>query len=241
MAFHRSTKGAYQSWADKVGDQSFTFDNLLPFFKRSVNFTGPNLALRGGPSVAYDPAPFSSSGGPLHVSFWNYFIPASGIIRQGLLNLGFKETDQIQSGSLLGFAQFPATMTPDGQVRDSAQTSFLNEAIAVDGNANNLQLYPNTLAKQIMFDSNKTAMGVRVNTGGWEYLLSAHREVILAAGVFHTPQLLMVSGVGPAATLQANNIPLVSALEGIGQNMEVSSLLLWRDRRPLRGRNTNDD
>jgi choline dehydrogenase len=220
MAYHRSTKGSYQAWADQVEDQSFTFDNLLPYFKKSVIFTKPNLALRGGPPVAYDPAPFSSTGGPLHVSFWNYFIPASSVISQGLRKLGFNETSQIQSGSLLGFAQFPATLTPDTQIRDSSQTSFLDAAIAADSSCN-LQLYPNTLAKQILFDSTKTATGVRVNTAGWEYVLSARKEVILAAGVFRTPQLLMVSGVGPSATLTKNQIPILSALEGVGKNMQV--------------------
>ncbi|KAJ5957962.1 alcohol oxidase [Penicillium vulpinum] len=218
MAYHRSTKGAYQTWADQVDDPSFTFDNLLPYFMKSINFTAPNLTLRGGPQVSYDPKPFSSSGGPLRVSFWNYFIPASDIIAKGLRKLGFKETSQIQSGSLLGFAQYPATLTPDTQVRDSAETSFLVAAIETDSNSN-LQLYPNTLAQQILFDSNKTAVGVLVETTGWRYELSARKEVILAAGVFHTPQLLMVSGVGPSETLQRLNISVVSALEGVGQNM----------------------
>ena len=219
MAYHRSTKGAYQTWADKVQDQSFTFDNLLPYFEKSINFTEADIALRGGPKVAYDPKPFSSTGGPLHVSFWNYYVPASASISRGLSKLGFKETSQIQSGSLLGYAQFPATITPDTQLRDSAQTSFLDAAIAAD-RSSNLQLYPNTLAKQIAFDA-KTATGVRVNTAGWDYVLSARKEVILAAGVFRTPQLLMVSGVGPSKTLQNYQIPVVSVLDGVGQNLQV--------------------
>ena len=61
-----------------------------------------------------------------------------------------------------------------------------------------------------------------MNTGGKEYILSAKKEVILSAGAFQSPQLLMVSGVGPAATLQKHNIPVVADRAGVGQNMWVS-------------------
>lgn len=102
MAYHRSKKGAYLAWADQVDDQSFTFDNLLLFFKKSVSFTPPNLSLRGGRQVAYDPKSSSTDGGPLRVSFWNSFFPASSAIERGLRKMGLKETSQIQSGGLWG-------------------------------------------------------------------------------------------------------------------------------------------
>lgn len=182
MAYQRGTNGSYQAWADAVNDQSYTFGNLLPYFQRSVNFTPPNYARRGGPTVEYQSSAYSPTGGPLRVSYWNYYIPVSQFFRQGLLRLGFVENGGIENGSLLGFAQYPATLDADAQIRDSSQTSFLQESMLSTG----LQVYQGTLAKRIIFDG-KAATGVSVSTNGVDYSLSARREVVLAAGpVSHT-------------------------------------------------------
>lgn len=57
MGYHRSTEGTYQRWADVVGDQSYTFPNILPFFKKSCHLTPPNLEKRNTPNstVRFDP------------------------------------------------------------------------------------------------------------------------------------------------------------------------------------------
>ena len=80
-------------------------------------------------------------------------------------------------------------------------------------------VYTQTLGKQILCDSKKTANGVLVDTGGESYLLSARKEVILSAGTFQSPQLLMVSGIGPRQILENHNIPVLSDLPGVGQNL----------------------
>ena len=158
-------------------DESYTFENLLPYFKKSVMFTPPDYGKRGGPTVAYDPSAFTHSGGPLKVAYWNYYIPVSQYFRRGLLRLGFKENGGIESGSLLGLTQYPATLNPHSQTRDSSETSFLRQAIANTG----LQVYQRTLAKRIIFDG-KTAVGAVVETAGVSYTLFARKEVVLAAG-----------------------------------------------------------
>jgi choline dehydrogenase len=76
-----------------------------------------------------------------------------------------------------------------------------------------------TKAMQVLFDENKRATGVKVQSAGRNYTLSAKHEVILSSGVFHSPQLLMVSGVGPRETLKQHNIPLIADRPGVGQNM----------------------
>jgi choline dehydrogenase len=76
-----------------------------------------------------------------------------------------------------------------------------------------------TQAMQILFDDNKRATGVKVQSAGRNYMLSAKHEVILSSGVFHSPQLLMVSGIGPRETLKQHNIPLIADRPGVGQNM----------------------
>jgi choline dehydrogenase len=76
-----------------------------------------------------------------------------------------------------------------------------------------------TQAMQILFDDEKRATSVKVQSAGRNYTLSARNEVIVSAGVMHSPQLLMVSGIGPRTTLEKHNIPVVADLPGVGQNM----------------------
>lgn len=121
------------------------------------------------------------------------------------------------SGKLIGSAYVLETINATTQTRDSSETSFLRSQL----HNYNLMVYQSTLAKRVLFDSNKTATGVVVDSEGLQYTLSAKREVILSAGAFQSPQLLMVSGVGPKATLEKHSIPIVSKLTGVGQNMWV--------------------
>ena len=106
------------------------------------------------------------------------------------------------------------------QKRESSSTAFLTPAAS----RSNLKIYTNTMAKKVVF-SGKTAKGVLASTGGQQFTLSAKREVILAAGAFQSPQLLMVSGVGPAATLSKYKIPVIAdrlAPERLGEVVAVS-------------------
>ena len=118
---------------------------------------------------------------------------------------------------MIGYTAATVSVDPKTATRSSSETSFLQSAAANTG----IQIYPNTLAKRILFDDKKTATGVEVQAAGlnnFTYTLSANKEVILSAGTWHSPQLLMVSGVGPADTLKQHNIDVVSDLAGVGQN-----------------------
>ena len=163
-----------------MGDQSYTFNETLPYFQRSPQFTPPNYAKRGaGSEVLYDQTAFSSNGGPLQVSYSNFYQPVSSFIKQAFFNLGLQSLAGLNSGKLLGFSEFTLTIDPQAGTRSSSETSFMQEAIA----SSTLQVYQQTLAKNIVFDKRKTATGVNVVTAGTEYTLSATEEVILAAGV----------------------------------------------------------
>lgn len=179
-ATERGTRGSYQQWATQVGDQSYTFENLLPYFQKSPSFTSPDYAKRGpGSSVTYSQDALIASGGPLRVSYTNFYQPFSAYFKQALQDLGLKNIPGLNSGSLLGFSEFTLTVDPKTGIRSSSETSFLQEAIA----ATTLQVYQKTVAKRIIFDSGKRASGVVVATAGVSYELSARKEVILSAGV----------------------------------------------------------
>ena len=223
MWYQRGSTGSYQKWADAVGDQSYSLPNFLPYFKRSVQFSPPNKGARAANATPlYDQTLFSTTGGPLHVSYPNFASPAASWLALGLNAIGLKElAGGMQDGKLLGWTWITDTIDPVTQVRSTSESSFLREAIQRN---DNLDVYRTTLAKRITFDSTKKATGVVVETTGLgsatvTYRINATKEVIVSSGTFRSPQLLMVSGVGPAATLKENGIEVIADLPGVGQNM----------------------
>ena len=178
--FNRGSTGSYQQWADTVGDQSFTFASLLPFFKKSVNFTAPNYGKREtGGTVLYDPDAFSTSSGPLQVSYPNFWQPMATFLINAFNKLGLTPIQGFNSGNLSGYAEFATTTDPLAETRSSSETSFLQDSMR---HANSVQIFQQTLARQIVFDSNKTVVGVKISTAEVPYFLFARKEVIVAAG-----------------------------------------------------------
>ncbi|KAF2767043.1 putative GMC oxidoreductase [Teratosphaeria nubilosa] len=222
MTFHHGTVGSYQKWADEIGDQSYTYENLIPFFRRSITLTPPNTTARAAnASVRYNAALWSTdevntTARPLNLG-WGNWAPALGTWAQkAMLRVGIPLAEDVLSGELSGSAWAPTTIQPKTQIRESSQTSFLDYA-----NTNtNIQIYIQTVAQRIMFSENKTATSVLVDTLGVTYALKAKKEVILSAGVFKSPHLLMLSGVGPRQALEAIGVPVVADRPGVGQNLQ---------------------
>ena len=175
-----SSAGAFQKWADDVGDQSYTFDNMLPFFKKSIHFNPPSTATTPqNISLPYTPASFSDTGGPLQVSFPGYFNAISSFLGNAFKELGFARLPGFFDGRLFGWSHTAYTTDPTSQTRSSSETSFMREALR---QTTNLDFYKQTLVKKIILDNCTTATGVVVNTAGVEYTISAAKEVILSAG-----------------------------------------------------------
>lgn len=193
MAYHRGNIGGYQWWANLTSDRSYTFQNLLPYFRKSCNFTAPNYTKRQTPNatVKFDSSAFSAAGGPLQVSYSNWVDPALTWLQRAFASIGLPVSDAgFNSGSLLGrTAWIPSTINPLTGERSSSQASFLEQAIA----NTNIIVYTQSQATKILFNS-AVANSVSVTTKGVPYTISANKEVILSAGVFHSPQLLMLSG-----------------------------------------------
>lgn len=203
-------------WADMVGDQSYTFNALLPFFEKSLDFTPPDPSKRAANATPdYDMSTLGT-GGPLSVTFSNYAQAFSSYVQKGLQEIGIPPIKGFTSGKLIGSAYVLETINGANQNRESSETAFLAPMLK---KSTNLIVFQSTLGKKILFDANKVAIGVQVDSAGLSYTLSSKKEVILSAGAFQSPQLLMVSGVGPAAALQKYNIPVVADRPGVGQNM----------------------
>ena len=205
-----------QQWADTVDDDSYTFDEVLPYYKRSVHFTPPNTNERAANATAgYNAAAFEANGGPLQVSYANYAQPFSSWMNLGMEAIGISEIQDFNTGSLMGAQYCSSTIDPSTEFRSSSQSSFLATI-----SPPTLTTYPNTLAKKIVFDGNRKATGVQVRgVFGNTITLSATKEVIISAGAFQSPQLLMVSGVGPSDILTQHGIKVIADRPGVGQNM----------------------
>ncbi|KAI9751373.1 MAG: hypothetical protein M4579_006096 [Chaenotheca gracillima] len=216
MAFHRGTKGSYKMWADKVGDDSYTFEEFLPFFEKSIDFTPTDVSKRASNNTPeYDISTLGKGGGPVSVTFSNYGQPWSTWVQKGLAAIGINPINGFTSGSLIGSSYVLESVQATTQTRESSETAYLQPALS----RSNLIVYHSTLAKKILFDNDNVATGVAVDTAGKTYTLSAKKEVLLSAGAFQSPQLLMVSGIGPAKTLKKHQIPVIADRPGVGQNM----------------------
>jgi choline dehydrogenase-like flavoprotein len=201
-----------------VNDQSYTFNNFLPYYKKSITFTAPKSTHAPNATAEYNAGAFGSTDGPLQVSYANTAQAFSSYMEGGLNEIGISTVTDFNSGSILGAQYCSSTIRPSDESRDSSQTSFLNEA--ANQGLTNLKVFTLTMAKKILFDANKKATGVIVESNAIPYTLTANKEVIVSAGAFQSPQLLMVSGIGPSAQLAKFNIPVIADLPGVGQNMQ---------------------
>ncbi|KAI7236744.1 alcohol oxidase [Hortaea werneckii] len=210
-----------QQWADLVGDQSWTWDNLLPYYKKSVHYTPFNESMYTNSSNPQDPEAFLPEGGPLEVSYSNAVDPFGTWLRRAFADVGLPQIEGLSSGHLLGAAYAPFTIDPKTGYRSSSESAYLQSAL----NRHSAPIICHgTLAIEILFDREK-ATGVKALTAGTygapgkNYTLSAREGVILSAGAFQSPQLLMVSGIGNCTELEDLGVDCKVNLPGVGQNM----------------------
>lgn len=214
MAYQRTTFGALQQWADAVGDQSWTYDNVSSYYQKSLNFTPPDMSKRMANATPKWDSNTLGQGGPLDLTYSNQASAFSTWAAKAFEYLGMAPIDGFTSGRLFGSGWLVSTINQTSGFRESSEAAFL----APYTNRKNLALYNNTLAEKILFDGNK-ANGVRVNDTKKSFKLKARREVIVSSGAIQSPQLLLVSGVGPADLLKKHGIPIVADRPGVGQNL----------------------
>ncbi|EOA85520.1 hypothetical protein ACJQWK_06424 [Exserohilum turcicum] len=225
MIHHRPNRGALDAWADAVGDESYTFDQFLPYFKKSFTFTPPNQETRlANATTAYVENDFDTlPDSPIQVTYANWTPVWSTWAAKGLAALGMKLTDKFNQGVLNGYHYAQTTIDPTAQVRSSSAEFIYAARDAKMGNK--LKVYLGSRVNKVLFNDNRTATGVEVAGAGLlKYTISARKEVILSAGAVHTPQLLMLSGIGPAKHLAEHGIDVLVDRPGVGQNMTDHAL-----------------
>jgi choline dehydrogenase len=223
MVHHRGSTASYQKWADAVDDQSYTLDNLTPYFKRAVTFTPPEGRSLDNVTTNYDASDFSSSGGPVQVGYGQWLTVGGTWLQKAFETMGMKETTGFNQGNLLGYHFSQSTIRASDQTRSSS-VSYVHAVKRGSATSKKLKVFTHTQARRVTFSKSSgrpKATGVEVTAllGLSNYKLTARKEVILAAGTFQSPQLLMLSGIGPTDELAEHGISQIVSAPGVGQNM----------------------
>jgi choline dehydrogenase len=212
MLYVRGNRADYDGWAAEHGATGWSYDEVLPYFKRSED----NAELHDD---------YHAAGGELHVTYkrwlsrhWEPFVEsavAAGIERNPDCN------GERQDGA--GLLQ---TTTKGGR-RMSAADAFLRPARKRD----NLEVVANAHVRRIVVEGGR-AVGVEYEKGGSRHTARIEREVVLSAGAYGSPQILMLSGIGPADHLREHGIEPVVDAPNVGAHLmeHPMAFVNWRTR-----------
>ncbi len=219
LIFVRGQAEDYDHWAD-LGNDGWGWRDVLPYFIRSEHNSRGASATHGG-------------DGPLWCSDIRHKHELIERIIAGAGEIGVRRTDDFNGGDQEGVGYYQL-FTRNG-LRCSTAVAYLRPA---EGRAN-LRVETDAHATGLILDG-KRAVGVRVRQRGRAVEVRAAREVILAAGALQSPQLLLLSGIGPAAALRPHGIPVQHELAGVGENLQdhLQIRLIYRLTKPI---TTNDD
>ncbi|XP_043257483.1 glucose dehydrogenase [FAD, quinone]-like [Colletes gigas] len=205
LIYIRGNKEDYNHW-ERLGNPGWGYNDVLPYFKKSEDMRIPEL----------QNSPYHHTGGYLSVEYFKYRSPITDYLVQAGVDLGYNVVDP-NGPSQTGFVYSQATMR--NGLRCSAAKAFLRSA----SKRPNLHVSIYSYVEKILMHTEgdvKTAYGVQFLVGGQRIEVRANREVILSAGALQSPQLLMLSGIGPKDHLTEMGIPVVHNLPGVGQNLQ---------------------
>jgi choline dehydrogenase-like flavoprotein len=198
MIYARGQHADYDEWAAQ-GNEGWGWRDVLPYFKRAEHNE------RGADA-------FHGTGGPLNVMDLrspNRFGP---VFVQAAVQAGFAPNPDFNGADQEGVGMYQVTHKK-GE-RFSAAKAYLTPNLSRP----NLQVITQAYTTRILMEG-KRAVGIEYREGGQLHQLKAAREVLLCAGALQSPQLLMLSGIGPAAHLQSHGIAVAHDLPGVGRNL----------------------
>ncbi|MCK1822571.1 GMC family oxidoreductase N-terminal domain-containing protein [Streptomyces sp. XM83C] len=211
MIYIRGNRADYDGWA-AAGADGWSYEEVLPYFKRA----------EGNERGADE---YHGADGPLTVSDGRSRHPLATAFVQAAVEAGHKENDDFNAGTQFGVGHYQ--LTQRGGLRWSAAVAYLHPALERP----NLTVLSSALARRVVIEGGR-ATGVEVERAGAVEVVRADREVILSAGAYESPKLLMLSGIGPAGTLSAFGIGVVRDLPvGEGLQDHYMALLNFRTAR----------
>jgi choline dehydrogenase len=207
MMYVRGNARDFDTWAE-MGAEGWSYKDVLPYFKRSESYGGGDDAYRG-------------RKGDLKVIDMDKKSEASAAFMEAARSLGVSKVESDFNGAQQEENAFLYQSTRVNKDRRcSTATAFLDPIKTDD----RLTILTNAQVTRVLIENGR-AVGVEYMSGGKTQSIRAKREVILTAGAFLSPHLLMLSGIGPAAHLKEHGIAVVSDLAGVGQNLQDHLLL----------------
>jgi len=201
MLYVRGHAWDYDHWR-QLGNEGWSYQDVLPFFKKAENNE------RGGDE-------FHGTGGPLNVADQTDPSPLNDAFLKACEQAGHKRVTDFNGATQEGVGQYQVTQK--NQERWSTASAYLRPA--VERNKNNVHVVTGALVERIILDKNR-AMGVRYVVNGRDEVARTDREIILCGGAVNSPQLLMLSGIGPADHLKSVGIKPLHDLPGVGGNLQ---------------------
>jgi len=199
LLYVRGQHEDYDRWRQR-GNTGWGYDDVLPYFKKAEN------QARGADA-------YHGTGGPLSVSDWRHADPLSEAFVKAAVETGIPFNPDFNGAAQEG-AGFFQTTTRRGR-RASSAFSYLRPA----RNRGNLRIVTAALAQRVVFDGRR-AVAVEYLQNGSVRVARARREVLLSGGSYNSPQLLQLSGVGPADLLKQHGIDVVLDSAGVGNDLQ---------------------
>ena len=201
MIYMRGQHRDYDDWADAHGCTGWAFEDVLPTFKRQEKNTrlGGDFHGRDGALIVDDPA-------TPH--------PVSKMVIEAAVAAGIPRTDDFNGARQEGAGWYQVTAS-EGQ-RQSAATCFLRPEL----DRENLTILTNYHAQRIRIQNRRATAVEAKNHAGEDIVIKARREIILCAGSFHSPKLLMLSGIGPREVLDQHGIDIIHEADEVGRNYQ---------------------
>ncbi|XP_036151344.1 glucose dehydrogenase [FAD, quinone]-like isoform X1 [Monomorium pharaonis] len=216
MMYNRGHAKDFDNWA-AMGNSGWSWRDVLPYFMCSENNTEIHRVGRR----------YHSTGGLLTVERFPWKPPIADDILAAAAERGYPISEDLNGDQFTGFSV--AQTTSKSGVRVSSASAFLRPV----RHRRNLHVSLNAVATKIIIENNK-AVGVEFYQDGELRVARATKEVIASGGAVNSPQLLLLSGIGPKEHLQAVNVTVVKDLPGVGENLHnhVSYTLSWTINQP---------
>ncbi|CAN5432119.1 GMC family oxidoreductase N-terminal domain-containing protein [soil metagenome] len=199
MIYMRGNRLDYDDWRDGYGATGWGYDDVLPYFRKAES----NTRLSG---------PFHGNDGPLRVEDRRYNHELSDAFIASGVSAGLKPNDDFNGESQEGVGRHQVTQ------KSGKRWSVADAYIRPSLGRPNLTVRTLAFVEKVVFAGTR-AIGVAYTRGGEQHTVHANAEVILSGGSINSPQLLMLSGVGPGAHLREHGIAVVAESPGVGQNL----------------------
>ncbi|KAF7495030.1 Glucose dehydrogenase -like protein [Sarcoptes scabiei] len=202
MLYIRGNSKDYDLW-ESYGNYGWGWKDVFYYFIKSEDNRDPDILKNG----------YHGHNGPLTVSTPHYTTAIGGAFLEAGKLFGFPNID-VNGPRQTGFA------IPQGTVRRGARCSTSKAFIRDFRERENFHTVIYAHVTKIIFNEYKRAIAVQFDRKGLDYIVYARKEIILSAGAINSPQLLMLSGIGPRYDLERLGIPVISDLPGVGQNLQ---------------------